>query len=175
MTQFVYDSTGETVSVAAGEYILLAPGGSVEAAAGPTYTMNLARGRIMGITVDAVSAKPILVYVIDPGLDTSSEALTLLGDATGITQTWEGAVSDDEAALPVEVYDAGAWVSGVKVLAIDRGNNQDGAGLAVSGSCYIPIDAFCPGGMLIALQNAHAADAFEDDIRVTVSFDSSIY
>lgn len=174
MTQCVYDSTGETVSVAAASWILLAPGGSVETA-DTTYTMNLARGRITGITVDAVSAKPLLVYVIDPGIDTASEALTLGADATGIVNVWGGAVSDDESALPAEVYDSGAWVAGVKVLAIDRGNSQDGAGLAISASTYIPLDVFCPGGMLIAIQNVHATDAFEDDIRVTVAFDSSIY
>lgn len=173
----------QAVTIPVADGVLIAPGGTYTAAgeAGVSSYITPKRGAIQSITVVGPSVGLLKVRVIDAENITSHAQITSVvvgASGVSITNGVASAVMGTGVAnaLPETVRtNAGVWVA--KLLSVDLGNSQDGAGLAVNASTYIPCGGpnglHCPGGMLVWIENVDSADSTGAIVlSVTIVYDT---
>lgn len=167
----------QAVTIPVADGVLIAPGGTYTAAGvgGADSYITPKRGSIQSITVVGPSVGLLKVRVIDAeNITTHAQITSVVVGASGVTITNGVASAVLGSGLPTELFDS-VWIA--KLLSVDLGNSQDGAGLAVNSSTYIPCGGpeglHCPGGMLVWIENVDSADSTGAIVlSVTIVYDT---
>jgi hypothetical protein len=169
---FCYDSA-TSLTIPNGECLIFCPHGKITAVTGVMYP---AKGRIFSIKVVAPNVDSLKVYVLD-AVQTADQAtlatITPTVAEAGFSRTY--GVGSAPIAVPAELYAANLWL--IDLLDVDLANAQDGAGLAVTTSTYIPVGkpdsgVSCDHGMVVVLKNVSGAE-FTGIVNVTIVFDTN--
>lgn len=168
---FCYDSD-DSLTIPNGECLILCPHGQITAAG----IISPAKGRIFSIKVVAPNVDSLKTYVLD-AVKTADQATlaTITTGEAGFTRTY--GVGSAPVAVPATLFDAGTSLWLVDLLDVDLANAQDGAGLAVTTSTYIPVGkpesgVSCDHGMVVVLKNVSGAE-FTGIVCVTIVFDTN--